>query len=333
LGFVLFENFSQDRHASKNLLKKSRKTALIDEEIRKLFGSDRQSFNAASEADLFVPDIARWETPRPQDSSQPHSPLFSGIKPSARGADGLLLSAPEGFFFLPTKSYLLYREGSDINENMRRALDAMYVNFAVDIMPFSLFAEFKKLLMILFKTKESYVSFTGRPQWSAAAADVEDGAIYLMENPNFKSTLLHELTHIFYDGYFLPSQSPLWMSEGFAVYMQELGGAADNTANIWLKLTTERLAKGDYIVFEDFANADKLSDYDKEDVALWYAQAYSVIKFLIDSRSKDGFYQFSKNIKDGMPLGKALYRAYGMPFNTLSSLEYAWQADLRRRYK
>ena len=34
-----------------------------------------------------------------------------------------------------------------------------------------------------------------------------------------------------------------------------------------------------------------------------------------------------------MPIGKALYRAYGMPFNTLKALEYAWQAQIQKEVK
>ena len=75
-----------------------------------------------------------------------------------------------------------------------------------------------------------------------------------------------------------------------------------------------------------------MESYQQNEVELWYAQAYSVVKYLLD-KDKDSFYQFSKNLKENMPLGKALYRAYGMPFNTLKALEYAWQAQLQKEVK
>ena len=74
-----------------------------------------------------------------------------------------------------------------------------------------------------------------------------------------------------------------------------------------------------------------LSGYEKDDVAMWYAQAYSVVKFLFERYGKDDFYQFSKNLKDGMPLGRAMFRSYGMPLNSAAALESAWQSNLRKQ--
>ena len=34
-------------------------------------------------------------------------------------------------------------------------------------------------------------------------------------------------------------------------------------------------------------------------------------------------------MKEGKPVAQALYQAYGMPYNKLSSLEYAWRYDLK----
>ena len=73
---------------------------------------------------------------------------------------------------------------------------------------------------MLFRTKESYSEYTSRPSWSVASTDVSAQSVFILENSNFKTNFIHELTHIYFDGFFLPKEPPLWMSEGFAVYVQ-----------------------------------------------------------------------------------------------------------------
>jgi hypothetical protein len=149
-----------------------------------------------------------------------------------------------------------------------------------------------------------------------------------MENYSFKGNFVHELSHIYYDGFFKPTLSPLWMSEGFAVKMQT--AVQTERENSWLLREKEAFKNGNYITFNEFLNAQNLSNYSRKDATTWYAQAYSVIDYLLQNKTRDEFYQFSKNIKEGMSLAKAMYRAYGMPFNTTKALEYAWQADLQK---
>lgn len=140
---------------------------------------------------------------------------------------------------------------------------------------------------------------------------------------------MHELTHIYFDGFFEPSSAPLWLSEGFAVYVQSLYQSP--AENEWLNNFRLKFAREEYIDFKDFTEVSSLLGYEKEEVAMWYAQSYSVVKFLFERYGKDDFYQFSKNLKDGMPLGRAMFRSYGMPLNTAAALESAWQSNLRKQ--
>lgn len=63
-------------------------------------------------------------------------------------------------------------------------------------------------------------------------------------------------------------------------------------------------------------------------VRLWYTQSYSIVRFLIRSQYKSSFYKFSEFLREGKDPTQALYRAYGMPYNRLKALEYAWRYDL-----
>ncbi len=344
IGFVAFESIADKKDIAlplKPLAPKSQPVDM-DAEIRRLFANSEALSPAEANA-LPVPQERKTLIPSLDDLNKEYHAHLDAV-PSGEGApkaalnplknrdkEGLLLQIPPGFFYRPTKSYFVYREGLDVGDELKNLLDDMYSGFAYDIMPFSVMAKIKKVLLMLFRTKQSYLDYTGQPKWSAAATEIEQGAISVMEQANFKTTVLHELTHIFYDGFFLPKLSPLWMSEGLAVYMQQTA-SPKGQESLSDNIVRTKLAKGEYIDFEEFTTVPGLAKYDKDDVALWYAQAYSVVKFLLAKQSNDGFYQFSKNVKEGMPLSRALYRAYGMPFNTLSALEYAWQADLQRQY-
>lgn len=244
---------------------------------------------------------------------------------------GAWLAPPEGFFSALTNNYLIYRERVEITPELKKLLEKIHGNFVLDIVPFSLFSKFNRVFLMLFRTKETYSTYTSKPSWSIATTDIDAQAVYILENDDFEGNFVHELTHIYFDGFFAPHVSPLWLSEGFSVYMQSKAQLPEDTK--WLRRNIENFRRGEYIDFEEFINTESLREYPKSDVVMWYAQAYSVVNFLLKDKSRDEFYQFCKNIKEGMPLGRALYRAYGMPFNTPQALEYAWQADLQRDLK
>ena len=238
--------------------------------------------------------------------------------------------APKGFFAKLTNNYVIFRERFDITPDLTDFIDEIHGNFVLDIIPFSLSSEFKRLFLMLFRTRENFTKYTLRPEWSQAATDVKSGSIYLMEGSFFKPVFIHELTHIYFDGFFQPSEPPLWLSEGYAVYNQVKVQSTEE--NGWIQKNVITLSEKNYINFEEFNNVKDLTKYSPEEVELWYAQSYSVVKYLLE-KDKDSFYQFSKNLKENMPIGKALYRAYGMPFNTLKALEYAWQAKIQYEVK
>jgi hypothetical protein len=64
------------------------------------------------------------------------------------------------------------------------------------------------------------------------------------------------------------------------------------------------------------------------DVRLWYAQCYSLVRFLIRTQYRSAFYKFSRHLRDGRPTTESLYRSYGMPYNRLKALEYAWRYEI-----
>ncbi|PIU18363.1 MAG: hypothetical protein COT18_10690, partial [Elusimicrobia bacterium CG08_land_8_20_14_0_20_59_10] len=177
------------------------------------------------------------------------------------------------------------------------------------------------------RTQDTYRRITGRPVWSGGAASLSERKIYLYKSDEAFGILAHELTHIYFDSFFTPSHpSPLWLSEGLATYTQSERG---NATPDWLAQNLKLLECGSGFKLEDLVRIENLDGADEDNVRLWYAQAYSVVRFLMKMKAGDAFYLFCRNLRDGSRPSQALYRAYGMPYNKLSSLEYAWRYDLK----
>ena len=94
-----------------------------------------------------------------------------------------------------------------------------------------------------------------------------------------------------------------------------------------------RIVQGTYIPLEEMTQTEDISNFPNDKAELWYTQAYSLVDYLLNSRTRDEFYKLSTEIKAKTPLHQALYRAFGMPFNKVSVLENVWLHDLQKAYQ
>lgn len=237
---------------------------------------------------------------------------------------------PPGFLTADTFNYLIYREKNPVTANIKTVLDTIHGNLMLDLTPFTILVKPNKILVMLFASKSSYHDFTHLPSWSGASSDLQADTMYVIEGPSFYPLSVHELTHLYFDGYFLPTISPLWLSEGMAVYMQIY--ASKQKPN-WIAHSMRRILAGDIIPLEEMTTTEDLSQYDTAQAELWYTQAYSVVDYLLNRHSRDEFYKFCNELKNKTPLHQALYRAYGMPFNKVSVLQNVWLHDLTKTYR
>ncbi|MBR4591621.1 MAG: hypothetical protein IKO35_00235 [Elusimicrobiaceae bacterium] len=237
---------------------------------------------------------------------------------------------PPGFLTADTFNYLIYREKNPVTSNIKTILDTIHGNLMLDLTPFTVLVKPNKILVMLFDKKESYQQFTHLPPWSGASSDLQSDTMYVIEGNSFYALSVHELTHLYFDGYFLPTISPLWLSEGMAVYMQIY---ASKQRPSWIDHSLRRILSGDIIPLEEMTTTEDLNSYDTSKAELWYTQAYSIVDYLLNKRTRDEFYKFCNELKNKTPLHQALYRAYGMPFNKVSVLQNVWLYDLQKEYR
>lgn len=235
-------------------------------------------------------------------------------------------SAPDGFAMKVTKHFVIYQEGESVDEVLANDLENLHGNIILDLISFSPWQRDRKVSIYFAKSPSVYQKLTGRPAWSGGAADMGSRKIYLYESEEAFGILAHELTHIYFDSFFENRLSPLWLSEGMAVYIQvERAGSYPR----WLKENLEILKNGGGYKVGDIVRIETLEGADDKSVKLWYAQSYSLVLFLMRAKRGDAFYQFCKNLKQGENVSLALFKAYGAPYNKLSSLEVVWRYDLK----
>lgn len=237
---------------------------------------------------------------------------------------------PPGFLTDDTFNYLIYREKNPVTPKIKTVLDTIHGNLMLDLTPFTILIKPSKILVMIFGRKESYMDFTKHPSWSGASSDLRSDTMYVIEGHDFYALSVHELTHLYFDGYFLPTISPLWLSEGMAVYMQ-IHSTKQKPG--WLDRSMRRIVKGDIIPLEEMTVTEDLSSLSTPQAELWYTQAYSLMDYLLNKRTRDEFYKFCNELKAKTPIHQALYRAYGMPFNKVSVLQNVWLHELQRAYK
>jgi hypothetical protein len=233
---------------------------------------------------------------------------------------------PPGFEKRVSRHFNIYSEQYPASDRFIELIEALHGNLMLDLAPFSPWAKDNRVTIYLFKSQQTYRQVTGRPNWSGGASSVPKRKVYVYESEELPGILAHELTHIYFDAFFIDGTSnPLWLSEGMATLVQvERGLAAPN----WLRDNLEILERGGGIPIDNFMGVSSTSGWNDDKVRLWYAQAYSIVRFMIRTQYRSSFYKFAANLRDGQRNDEALYRAYGAPYNRLKALEYAWRYEL-----
>lgn len=177
----------------------------------------------------------------------------------------------------------------------------------------------------IYADKEDYLSSSKQAKWSHGVAYAKEKVIRTFPSAHgfFDSTLPHELGHIIFRefiGYRTPV--PSWMDEGVAMYQEK--------ARRWGadKAVKKAIGEGRFMSIEALSLKRLTGSTEKEVVQLYYAEAASIVNYLINELGKPRFVKFCRKLKDGQPFYQAFFSVY-QRFKTMKDFNKRWLEYLK----
>jgi len=212
-----------------------------------------------------------------------------------------------------------------INEVMDRAEG--YYKTITEKLGFTRYEEFwtwyKRAKIYLFRDKEEYSRITSQPEWSRAHSRVIDHEVYtyVRRDGFFETVLPHELGHIIFREFIgYDKRLPLWIDEGVATFC-ERGGTQEG---IRMTRVISRT-----IFFMEIPEMGEINRANLMMPEIFYAEAESVMEFLINAYGSDKFAEFClalKNLKEEQTWEDAIRSVY--KFNSIQEMNEAWMKHL-----
>lgn len=209
---------------------------------------------------------------------------------------------------------------NDLNALVQKAEDC-YNSIAEDFgfNRFNFWTWDNRAKIYLYDNQEEYKKATQGFDWSGGQVRVSAKLIqsYVGSRGFLHTILPHELAHIIFIemvGLNNPAV-PLWLQEGVASYQEK------NIESVKADLM-DKINQGEYLDFKALNKFD-IKNPNNETVRLFYAESYSLVKYLITEFGKEAFVDFCRNLRDNRNLMNALSRTYS--FKNFNDFEESWK--------
>ena len=216
--------------------------------------------------------------------------------------------------------------------NIHLDLERIYSLIHLNMNYFAPWMQKEKPKIYIYDSRKEYEDGEFRPpKWSEGIAIPVKKTVVVFESNDsdaLKGVLVHELTHLFLEGYYMEKNAPLplWLNEGLAVYMQDISYSGGGVWAAGLK----NYPKDVYMPFRKFFKSD-LSGLKDDAISMWYLQAFGAVNYLFTSMGRIRFQTFCKLIRDGETEEKALWDAFR--FSSVENFQSKWFAWLGTRDK
>ncbi|MFA6433350.1 MAG: hypothetical protein WCW52_01510 [Elusimicrobiales bacterium] len=202
--------------------------------------------------------------------------------------------------------------------------EANYSRVMSDVGLYS-FAPAKPYNIVVYKDADEYRKKTNQPEWSGGLS--YGNAILVYESEGAAGTLAHEMTHLIFNEFMGPANSVnlKWINEGLAVYEETRASAASQA--VYNQRLVSQVAPNP-IPFAQMINLAPQSEQIGS-VERWYAQAYSVVAYMINEGSTLGFSSFITSLKAGAATDAAIGDAFPNLWKKPGDLEKAWLLHIK----
>ncbi len=183
----------------------------------------------------------------------------------------------------------------------------------------------RRVKIYIHHSKASFVKETGGPAWVGGKANYVDRVIrsYAGSDKFLDTVLPHEITHLIFREFVgFDSDVPLWLDEGVAQW-EEVSEREKR-----LKLARRLHELGRSIPIAKLTRTDIRRVPSGMKAIEFYAQAASLVGFMIEEFGARRFRAFCGHLRDGKSMNDALRFAYPTAMRNLSELESAWKRHL-----
>jgi hypothetical protein len=180
--------------------------------------------------------------------------------------------------------------------------------------------------IFIYQDAAQYRLATGQPDWSLGCVSMKEKVISTYPFAgNFLDTVMpHEMGHIIFREFvgFDNPHVPLWLDEGVAGYQEPLRRFSTG------RIVRVALREGKFIDIKELGRFNPHACSDAKLVDIFYAEAISIVDYLIKNFGRDKFVRFCQELRDGTTLEQSLRRVYN--FNSLKELSEFWLKYLKR---
>ena len=182
----------------------------------------------------------------------------------------------------------------------------------------------KRCRIYLYGSKEKFHQTSGQKAWSNGYALLATRTIisYQGSQEFLQGVLPHELAHLILKD-FVGGEStlPLWMDEGLAM-------AQEKQRRVELdQIARKSIQDKKWIPLAKLSQTHSMVAASADEVALFYAESQSLVRFLLSAEKPGRFVQLCRDIRDGIVFEEALKKNYPKEFESVSELETKWVAS------
>ena len=180
----------------------------------------------------------------------------------------------------------------------------------------------KRVKIYIYRTAEEFRKAAGiSKEWPVGMARYKEKEIisYKWSAGFVESLLPHEITHlVFRDFVGDKNNIPLWLEEGVAVREEE--GRRPGDIELVKKLVREK----SYIAIELLTKMDIRNEPNAEAARKFYAEAVSIVNFLMEKYGVSRFTLFCRQLRDGRSIDEAISSVYTGYMGNMGDLEKRW---------
>jgi len=219
---------------------------------------------------------------------------------------------------------IFYLEDASFAQEVLVRAERFYDKIATDL-GYSRYDNFwqwdKRAKIYIYRNHGEFLKATGKKSWIYGTAVYSERKIISYRwSQGFLDVLLpHELSHlIFRDFVGFKGNVPLWLDEGVSQWEEA------NRRKWAIGVVKGLIKKREFIPLVELTHLGSSSENDFTLSAKLYAQAVTVVGYLIEKYGSMRFAQFCRNLRDGKSVDGALASAYADSILNTGELENGW---------